>query len=105
MRNGKHLGAALGLLVAVAAGPVARAEEPAAAAPVAKTVSLRVEKMACSSCAARVEKVLKGIDGVKTARVELKTGATVEYDAAKVTPQRLVQAVEDEGFHATVARP
>jgi copper chaperone CopZ len=105
VRNRRHLNAALSLLIVFAVGPLAWAGDPAPAAPVAKTVSLRVEKMACGSCAARVEKVLKAIDGVKTARVELKTGATVEYDAGKVTPQQLVQAVEEEGFHASVARP
>jgi len=96
----------LPLLVAMFGGglPVL-AENPPQTAPAAavRKVNLRVEKMACSACAARVTKVLQQLDGVKDAKVDLNAkGAVVEYDPTKLTPQQLVDAVNDAGFRASL---
>lgn len=100
----RHMFCLAGVLWLCAGSPVSHAAEPQPAAGPLHRVSLRIDKMACSSCAARVEKVLQGIDGVKTARVAMKPpGAVIEYDPKKVTPERLVAAVEDAGFDASVA--
>ncbi len=94
------------LMATLGVGVPVLAENPSQAAPSAsatKSVTLRVEKMACSACAARVTKVLRQLDGVKDARVDLKAkGAVVEYDPAKVTPQQFVDAVNDAGFRASL---
>lgn len=94
------------LIATLGAGVPVFAEKPPRVAPSAsatKSVTLRVEKMACSACAARVTKVLQQLDGVKSANVDLKAkGAVVEYDPAKVTPQQLVDAVNEAGFSASL---
>ena len=64
-----------------------------------ETVTLPVEGMTCASCVARVEKALKRVEGVSAAAVNLATEkATVEFDPAKVTLERLQKAVADSGY-------
>ncbi len=97
----------LPLVIAMFGGGVSvLAENPSPAASsvsATKSVTLRVEKMACSACAARVTKVLQQLDGVKDAKVDLKAkGAVVDYDPARVSPQQLVDAVNDAGFRASL---
>jgi copper chaperone CopZ len=96
----------LPLLIAMFGGGVpVLAENPSQTAPVGamRKVTLRVEKMACSACAARVTKVLRQLDGVKDAKVDLKAkGAVVDYDPARVSPQQLIDAVNDAGFRASL---
>ncbi|MGH7743574.1 MAG: heavy-metal-associated domain-containing protein [Candidatus Dormibacteria bacterium] len=55
--------------------------------------ALKVSGMTCSGCAAMVEKGLLKLDGVKTAKVDSKTGqAQVGFDAKKTTPEKIVVA-------------
>ena len=50
--------------------------------------------MTCGACATAVKQVLRKVDGVKNARVSLEEkNAVVTYDAAKVTPEKLANAV------------
>ena len=68
------------------------------------TVTLHIGGMTCASCAARVEKRLNRIDGVR-ASVNLATEqATVEFPD-DVTPDELIAAVEATGYTATLPRP
>src|SRR5216684_5999448 len=96
----------LPLLIVMFGGAVpAWADKSAQTAPSSTVtkVTLRIEKMVCSACAARVTKVLQQLDGVRDARVDLKAkGAVVEYDPARVTPEQLVDAVNDAGFRASL---
>lgn len=70
-------------------------------APQVKTVSIPVEGMSCVSCAARVKRSLKGIDGVQHVEVSLeKREATVRFAPAKVTPERLETAINELGYKA-----
>ena len=61
--------------------------------------TLPIEGMTCASCAARIERVLKRVDGVEEASVNFATEqASVRFDAARTTPLRLVEAVVGAGF-------
>src|SRR5260370_7205158 len=93
------------LIVMLGGGVPVLAETPSQAAlsvTGTKSVTLRVEKMVCSACSARVTKVLQQLDGVKAAKVDLKAkGAVVEYHPTKLTPQQLVDPVNAAAFTAT----
>jgi Cu+-exporting ATPase len=63
-------------------------------------LELPIEGMTCASCAARIERKLNRLEGV-TASVNYATEkAAVEYDPAHVTPQALLDAVEQVGYSA-----
>jgi|WetSurMetagenome_2_1015567.scaffolds.fasta_scaffold326477_2 periplasmic mercuric ion binding protein len=69
-------------------------------AQVQKTV-IKVPTLICSSCVATVTKALKKIDGVKTAKVDLKAKtATVTFAASKVTVNKLELAIAEAGYDA-----
>jgi len=61
-----------------------------------ETASFKIEGMSCQvMCAAKIEKELSAMDGVQNAKVDFdKKTATVEYDNAKQSPEKLVQKVE-----------
>ncbi|MBN1530465.1 MAG: copper-translocating P-type ATPase [Thermoleophilaceae bacterium] len=66
------------------------------------TTELPIAGMTCASCANRIEKSLNELDGV-TATVNYATErASVEFDAATVAPERLVEAVEAAGYQAVL---
>lgn len=74
-----------------------------AAAPASgeKTVIIPVEGMACESCAETVTNLLKGLDGVREASVNLKAKeARVRYLEGKVKPESLSEEVTAQGFPA-----
>ncbi len=67
-------------------------------------IELPIEGMTCASCAARIERKLNKLEGV-TASVNYATErAAVEYDPARVTPDSLVDAVEQVGYSARLPR-
>lgn len=60
---------------------------------------LHVEGMMCSHCENAVKKAVSALDGVGVVTVDLKgKSVTVEYDGAKVTPDDIGQAIEDQGY-------
>ena len=64
-----------------------------------QTATLPVVGMTCASCVARVEKALKGVDGVVDASVNLATErATVEFVPTKTDRAALAAAVEAAGY-------
>ena len=64
-----------------------------------KQVTLPVEGMTCAACVNRVERALKSVDGVVSAKVNLAAEkATVEYDASQVTLEKLEGAVTEIGY-------
>lgn len=70
-----------------------------------KAVVIPVEGMACVACAASVKRALKAIDGVAEVEVNLaRRSAQVTYMPAKVTPDRLVEAINKLGYRAGVPR-
>lgn len=59
--------------------------------------------MACSVCAAHVEKTLNKVEGVRSATVSLASRtATVDYDADVVTPQDLKRRVSEAGYDLVI---
>ena len=62
----------------------------------AETTSFTIEGMTCAvGCAKTIETKLAGLDGVQKATVDFdKKTATIEYDAAVQTPEKLVETVE-----------
>ncbi len=76
-------------------------EENDSADPLARA-SFTVEGMTCGSCAARIEKQLRGTPGVTSAAVNYATRvATVDYDPRAVRGEQLVRAIEDAGYGVT----
>lgn len=68
-----------------------------------KRETFRVEGMSCASCANTVQRVLSRLSGVKAAEVNFSSSkATVEYDAAEVTPAKMQEAVEKTGYKLIV---
>jgi Cu+-exporting ATPase len=62
--------------------------------------------MTCAACSSRVQRTLSKQAGVDDASVNLmmKT-ATVTFDPAAVSPERLVEAIRDTGYGAELANP
>ena len=68
-----------------------------------KTVSFDVKGWTCASCSAATRIALKKLDGVESVRTESeKSEAVVVYDDAKVSPERMIEAVGRLGYKATV---
>jgi len=66
-----------------------------------ENIVLKVEGMHCMHCAAKVEAALKALKGVKKAQVTLEKGTvSVDYVAAKVNGEAMVNAVKAAGFSA-----
>jgi copper chaperone len=64
-----------------------------------QTATLNISGMTCGGCVRSVSNVLNALDGVVKADVSLdKHCAVVDYDAAKVNPDQLKQAVQDAGY-------
>ncbi|HEY8606159.1 MAG TPA: heavy metal translocating P-type ATPase [Noviherbaspirillum sp.] len=66
---------------------------------------LDVQGMTCASCAGRVEKALRKLDGVLGAEVNLATERAHVQAAAGITAEQLQAAVEKAGYHAALHRP
>ena len=82
----------------VPSAPPTAAELPA--------LALRIEGMTCASCAARVEKALAKVPGVVSASVNLASEKAVVTHLGRGDDlgAALVQAVEDAGYEASLAR-
>ncbi len=66
-----------------------------------QSVRFAITGMHCASCSARIEKVLRGLDGVSSAEVNLATErAEVSYDGRLVSVRALREAIEGLGFGA-----
>ena len=65
-------------------------------------LDLPIEGMTCAACAVRVEKKLNKLDGVSAAVNYATERASVAFDAATVSPEQLVAAVESAGYGASL---
>lgn len=62
-----------------------------------------VLEMGCTACAARVAKILGGLQGVTEANVNFASGmASVEYDAKVISPQQMQEAVRQGGYDLVI---
>jgi len=68
------------------------------------TVEIPVQGMTCASCIVRVEKAIRGVEGVTAANVNLATErASVSFGSADADPQAVVEAIRDIGYEPTPA--
>ena len=68
-----------------------------------KTV-LRSQEFSCPSCVAKIERALKGLEGVDEAKVHFNTGRiVVEHDPQQASADELVKTVRAAGYEAKVA--
>ncbi|MCY0898825.1 MAG: copper ion binding protein [Firmicutes bacterium] len=64
-------------------------------------VALSVKGMHCDHCVDSVTKALKGLDGVKLAKVSLgEEKAQVTYDSDKVSMADMISAIKAVGYDA-----
>ncbi len=64
-------------------------------------LALLISGMHCASCSSRIEKVVGGLDGVKSCQVNLATGQAVVNINPDVVSQRLIrETIEGLGFKA-----
>jgi copper chaperone CopZ len=65
------------------------------------TTTIQVPTIVCGTCVTTVTAALKKVDGVKTAKVDLKKKiATVTYASTKVTVDKLEKAISEAGYDA-----
>ena len=62
-------------------------------------MTMEIRGMSCGHCLNAVSRALNTLEGVKVEQVRMG-GATVEYDPARVTPERIREAVGDAGYEA-----
>lgn len=100
--------AALAAVVVAGSVSLAAPTEPDAAEVESRRVTsvFRVEGMTCGGCEAGVRLSVKKLDGVEKVEASYDEGrATVTYDAAKVTPEQIVTAIEELGYAAELLEP
>lgn len=65
---------------------------------------LNVTGMTCNHCTHAVKTALEGVDGVRSARVDLDSGtAIVDYDDGVAELRAMGDAVANAGYQAAVA--
>ncbi len=64
-----------------------------------KTTRFQLETLTCPSCVTRIEGVLNNEPGVEKAKVLFNSSSVrVEYDAEKVTTEKLVEVIQKVGY-------
>ncbi len=70
---------------------------------VTRNVTLEVQGWRCEVCSSATKLALKKLDGVQEVRVDAdKSEAVVTYDDTKITPQKLIERIEKQGYKAKV---
>jgi copper chaperone len=64
--------------------------------------TLKIDGMSCGHCVKAVKTALEALDGVTVESVSVGA-ATVAYDPAVATPEKLAEAVNDAGYDAAPA--
>jgi copper chaperone CopZ len=60
---------------------------------------VKIPGMDCAACALNIQAVLKKQAGVTEARVSFDTKeAVVQYDATKISPEKIIAAIDETGF-------
>lgn len=65
-------------------------------------ITVKIDGMTCGHCVGSVTKALKSLDGVDVEKVGIGE-ATVAYDPATTSVERIKEAVEDEGYSVVPA--
>ena len=66
-------------------------------------LKFNVTGMTCAACSARVDKVTKGIAGVKNCEVNLLGGTMVVEAEDETVKVPIIQAISDAGYGASIA--
>ena len=67
-----------------------------------KSASFRVEKMTCEGCASKIQTALAGTDGIVKVSVKVEDKrVSVDYDADKLSPEKIAKIISDLGYSAT----
>ncbi|MDR2699596.1 MAG: copper ion binding protein [Nitrososphaerota archaeon] len=62
-------------------------------------LTLKVEGMSCEHCVNAITRAVNALSGVFNVTVDLKTKtATVEYNSALVTPDRIRSKIEEQDY-------
>ncbi|MFQ3598343.1 MAG: cation transporter [Chloroherpetonaceae bacterium] len=78
-------------------------EKKEAPKPTVVKVSFKIDGMVCTSCEKSIESKLTKIEGVKSVNVSQENGdAEVEFDASKVSEEKLVADIVELGYKASV---
>ena len=67
-----------------------------------ENVTLQIDGMSCGHCVASVEKALSKLEGVDVGNVEVGS-AEMSYDPSRVSPDKILEAVDGLGFEPHVA--
>lgn len=68
-----------------------------------QTVTLDIRQMDCALCKITIQKALKKVDGVKSAKVSYEeASAVVIYDDEVTGPEALTKATTNAGYPSTV---
>ena len=64
--------------------------------------TIKIDGMSCQGCVKNITGVLTALPGVTAAEVSLEAAeARVSFDAATISREALVDAIEDAGFDAS----
>lgn len=66
------------------------------------TLRLSIDGMHCGACVGRVTTALKGVEGVGVRTVDVGS-ASIGFDPAKTSIEKIIAAVDRIGFSARVA--
>ncbi|MDL1894704.1 copper-translocating P-type ATPase [Anaerolineae bacterium CFX7] len=70
-----------------------------------KQITIPIVGMTCASCVVHIEGGLNNLTGIERATVNLGNGkASVEYDPARITPQKMFDAIVDVGYQVGTAQ-
>ena len=84
---------------------ILRATQPGAPSAVADgnsaMLKVKIPSMDCAACAVSIQTKLRKQAGVVTAQVSYDTKeAVVQYDTTKLTPEKIIAAIDETGFKA-----
>ncbi|HUZ06198.1 MAG TPA: mercuric transporter MerT family protein [Candidatus Paceibacterota bacterium] len=69
-------------------------------------LKVKIPSMDCAACAVSIQTKLRQQPGVVTAQVSYDTKtAMVQYDATKLTPEKIIAAIDETGFKAEPSTP
>ncbi len=84
---------------------VASAVTAGAALAAPRTVTLDVQNMTCAVCPLTVKKALERVSGVRNVAVDYASKtATVQFDDATATADKLTEATKAAGYPSTVKK-
>lgn len=65
-------------------------------------IQLHIEGMHCGACAAGIQMLVSGLDGVKSVFVDYDgKGGDVEFDPTKVTKDQIIKGIAEIGYTAS----